>query len=88
MLAFMPTMSLRPLLDHPTPPMLVIGGVRDTQNPFSDILLLLQSGSPKYAWVNPEGGHMGRSRTLSDAQIFDAVVRPWVAGRLAPTQER
>lgn len=88
MLDFMPTMSLRPLLDHPTPPMLVIGGVHDTQNPFSDILLLLQSGSPKYAWINPKGGHMGRSRTISDAQIFEGVVRPWVAARLAPPEEK
>jgi esterase FrsA len=83
MLDFMPSMSLKPLLDKPTPPMLVIGGVHDTQNPFSDVLLLLQSGSPKYAWVNPEGGHMGRSKTISDAQIFDGVVRPWIAARLS-----
>jgi esterase FrsA len=82
MLDFMPSMSLKPLLDKPTPPMLVIGGVHDTQNPFSDVLLLLQSGSPKYAWVNPEGGHMGRSQTWSDKKIFDEVVRPWVAARM------
>jgi hypothetical protein len=82
MLDFMPSMSLKPLLDKPTPPMLVIGGVHDTQNPFSDILLLLQSGSPKYAWVNPEGGHMGRSKTWSDERIFDEVARPWIAARL------
>ena len=88
MLDFMPTMSIKPLLDHPTPPMLVIGGLHDTQNPFSDVLLLLQSGSPKYAWVNPEGGHMGRSKTLNDGQIFDTVVRPWIAARLAASQEK
>ena len=88
MLDFMPTMSLKPLLDKPTPPMLVVGGVHDTQNPFSDVLLLLQSGSPKYAWVNPEGGHMGRSKTLSDAQIFDGVVRPWIAARLTTALEK
>jgi hypothetical protein len=82
MLDFMPSMSLKPLLDKPTPPMLVIGGRHDTQNPFSDILLLLQSGSPKYAWVNPEGGHMGRSKTWSDARIFDDIVRPWITARL------
>lgn len=83
MLDFMPSMSLQPMLKQPTPPMLVIGGVHDSQNPFSDVLLLLQSGSPKYAWVNPEGGHMGRSSTLNDAQIFDGVVQPWVIARLA-----
>jgi esterase FrsA len=82
MLDFMPSMSLKPLLDKPTPQMLVIGGVHDSQNPFSDILLLLQSGSPKYAWINPEGGHMGRSPTWSDKKIFDDVVRPWITTRL------
>jgi esterase FrsA len=86
MLDFMPSMSLKPLLEKPTPPMLVIGGVHDTQNPFSDILLLLQSGSPKYAWVNPDGGHMGRSKTWSDGRIFDEVVRPWIIARLSAAQ--
>lgn len=83
MLDFMPSLSLAPMLDRPTPPMLVIGGVRDSQNPFSDVLLLLQHGSPKYAWVNPEGGHMGRSATVSDGQIFDQVVLPWIVARLS-----
>ena len=83
MLDFMPTLSLKPLLDHPTPPMLVIGGAHDSQNPLSDVLLLLQSGSPKYAWVNPEGGHMGRSKTINDGQIFETVVQPWIAARLS-----
>jgi esterase FrsA len=82
MLDFMPSMSLKPLLNKPTPPMLVIGGVHDTQNPFSDLLLLLQSGSPKYAWLNPEGGHMGRSKTMDDGKIFDQVTRPWIVDRL------
>jgi esterase FrsA len=82
MLDYMPSMSLKPLLDKPTPPMLVIGGVHDSQNPFSDDMLLLQSGSPKYAWVNPEGGHMGRSKAWSDERIFDEVVRPWIVSRL------
>ena len=82
MLDFMPSMSLKGMLDLPTPPMLVIGGQHDTQNPFSDILLLLQSGSPKYAWLNPEGGHMGRSKTWSDERIFNEVARPWIAARL------
>ena len=82
MLDFMPSMSLKDMLNKPTPPMLVIGGQHDTQNPFSDILLLLQSGSPKYAWVNPEGGHMGRSKAWSDARIFNDVARPWIAARL------
>jgi hypothetical protein len=32
--------------------------------------------------VNPEGGHMGRSKTWSDERIFDEVARPWIAARL------
>jgi esterase FrsA len=76
----MPSLSLLDagLLEKPTPPMLLIGGAKDTQVPFSDFLLMLQSGSPKHAWVNPEGGTMGRSLTLKDDKIFDEVVMPWV----------
>lgn len=78
--AFMPSLSLLDagLLEQPTPPMLLIGGVKDTQVPFSDFLLMLQSGSPKHAWVNPEGGTMGRSLTIKDDDIFAGVVVPWV----------
>ena len=82
MLDFMPSMSLKPLLNKPTPPMLVIGGAHDTQNPYSDIELLLKSGSPKYAWINPEGGHMGRSKTWDNAKILDQVTMPWIVDRL------
>jgi esterase FrsA len=82
MLNFMPSMSLKPLLNKPTPPMLVIGGAHDTQNPFSDLQLLLQSGSPKYAWLNPEGGHMGRSKTWDDGKIFNQIALPWIVDRL------
>ncbi len=79
-LAMMPSLSLLDagLLSRPTPPMLVIGGARDTQVPFSDLMLMLQHGSPKHAWVNPEGQTMGRSITVKDDQIFAGVVVPWV----------
>jgi pimeloyl-ACP methyl ester carboxylesterase len=81
--ALMPTLSLLDagLLEKPTPPMLLIGGARDTQVPFSDFLLMLQSGSPKHAWVNPDGGTMGRSLTVKDDDIFSDVVVPWVRER-------
>jgi pimeloyl-ACP methyl ester carboxylesterase len=77
---FMPSLSLLDagLLEKPTPPMLLIGGAKDTQVPFSDFLLLLQHGSPKHAWVNPEGGTMGRSLRIKDDDIFTNVVAPWV----------
>jgi pimeloyl-ACP methyl ester carboxylesterase len=76
----MPALSLLDagLLEKPTPPMLLIGGAKDTQVPFSDFLLMLQNGSPKYAWVNPEGGTMGRSLGIKDDDIFANVVAPWV----------
>jgi hypothetical protein len=34
------------------------------------------------AWVNPSGGHIGRNREWSDAQIFETVITPWFARRL------
>jgi esterase FrsA len=77
---FMPSLSLADagLIQRPTPPMLLIAGAKDTQVPFDDFLLLLQNGSPKHAWVNPEGATMGRSRTLKDDEITARVIVPWV----------
>jgi pimeloyl-ACP methyl ester carboxylesterase len=81
--ALMPSLSLLDsgLIDRPTPPMLLIGGAQDTQVPFSDFVLMLQHGSPKHAWVNPEGQTMGRSLTVKDDDIFQDVVVPWVKQR-------
>jgi hypothetical protein len=78
--AFMPSLSLLEagLLQRPTPPMLLIAGAKDTQVPFDDFLLLLKHGSPKQAWINPEGGTMGRSLTVKDDEITATVVIPWV----------
>jgi pimeloyl-ACP methyl ester carboxylesterase len=85
-LAFLPTMSLRrdDLLDRPTPPMLVLDGVNDTQTPIGDLLLVLTHGTPKDAWVNPAGGHMGRGPGLDDAKIFRRVILPWISRALSP----
>jgi pimeloyl-ACP methyl ester carboxylesterase len=82
--AFMPSLSLvdAGLLAKPTPPMLMITGAKDTQVPFSDFLLLLQNGSPKHAWVNPEGQTMGRSLTVKDDDITANVILPWVRQQL------
>jgi esterase FrsA len=84
----MPTLSLKAegLLDQPTPPMLVIGGAKDTQVPFSDTELLLTSGSPKFAWINPSGQTMGRSSTVNDQWIFDHVIVPWVRARFSQAE--
>lgn len=68
------------LLDRPMPPMLVIGGVLDTQVPIADVDMLLHSGqTAKEAWINPQGGHMGRDgKVWSDPAIFRQVTMPWI----------
>jgi esterase FrsA len=82
--AFMPSLSLADagLLQKPSPPMLLIAGAKDTQVPFEDFLLLLRNGSPKHAWVNPEGQTMGRSLSVKDDEITASVIIPWVRQRL------
>ncbi len=83
-LAYGPKMSLKDSgwLEKPSAPMLLVNGAKDTQVPIEDLYLLLRSGSPKEAWVNPEGGHMGRSKTLKDHEIFTDIVLPWIVRRL------
>jgi len=73
------------LLDKPMAPMLVIGGVLDTQVPIADVDLLLHSGqTPKEAWINPQGGHMGRdAKVWSDPMIFQQVTMPWIIRMVA-----
>ena len=68
------------LLDKPAAPMLIIGGALDTQVPISDAYLLLASGdTPKEAWINPKGGHLGRQpRIWPDPVIFNEVLVPWI----------
>lgn len=72
------------LLGRPTAPMLVIAGTRDTQVPISDIYKLLDSGDvPKEAWINPQGGHLGRQPGVwPDPRIFREVILPWLARTL------
>jgi len=67
-------------LDRPMAPMLVIGGVKDTQVPIADIDLLLHSGdTPKDARINPAGGHMGReAKGWTDPVIFKRITMPWL----------
>ena len=83
-LAFGPRMSLKAqgLLDRPSAPMLLVNGNRDTQVPIADLDLMLHSGSPKEAWVNPDGGHMGRSTEWPDGKIFARIVAPWMVRQL------
>jgi esterase FrsA len=81
-----PKMSLvtQGLLGKPTAPMLVIAGVLDTQVPISDTYLILNSGDvPKEAWINPQGGHLGRQvKIWPDPVIFRQVIIPWLVRTL------
>jgi len=83
-LAYGPRMSLQNqgLIGRPSAPMLLVNGDRDTQVPIADLDLLLHAGSPKEAWVNPGGGHMGRSSEWPDGKIFEKIVTPWLARQL------
>lgn len=83
---YLPKMSLvhQGLLGKPMAPMLVIAGVLDTQVPISDDFLLLSKGDvPKDAWINPQGGHLGRQVGVwPDPKIFKEVIIPWLVKTL------
>ena len=74
------------LLGKPMAPMLVMAGVKDTQVPISDIYLLLNNGdTPKLAWINTQGGHLGRQvKVWPDPVIFKQVIIPWLVRTLEP----
>jgi len=84
-LAYSPRMSLvtRGLIDQPSAPMLLIAGEQDTQQPISDLYLLMKHGDPKLVWVNPEGGHGADSERYSSGWIRENVIQPWLLGQLA-----
>jgi esterase FrsA len=88
MAEFLPKMSLveQGLLGKPMAPMLVIAGVLDTQVPIADEFLLLSKGdTPKDAWINPKGGHLGRQVGVwPDPLIFKQVIIPWLVKTLQP----
>jgi esterase FrsA len=81
-----PKMSLvdQGLLGKPMAPMLIIAGVLDTQVPISDTYLILNSGDvPKEAWINPQGGHLGRQvKIWPDPIIFRQVIIPYLVRTL------
>lgn len=78
------SLQARGILDKPSAPMLVVNGEKDTQVPISDLYLLLHTGTAKYGWVNPTGGHTGRSADWNEEKITQNVVVPWLASTLAP----
>jgi len=82
----LPKLSLanQHLLGKPTTSMLIIAGAQDTQVPISDAYLLLSSGDvPKEAWINPQGGHLGRQvKIWPDPVIFRKILVPWLVRNL------
>lgn len=83
--AYGPRLSLKTqgFLGQPSAPMLVLNGEKDSQVPISDLYMLLQSGgSAKWSWVNPDGGHTGRSAEWPNSRIAEEVVTPWIKARL------
>jgi len=82
----LPRLSLvnQHLLGKPTTSMLIIAGALDTQVPVSDAYLLLSSGDvPKEAWINPQGGHLGRQvKIWPDPVIFRKILVPWLVRNL------
>jgi len=85
---YLPKMSLvrQGLLGKPMAPMLILAGVQDTQVPIADEYLLLSKGdTPKEAWINPTGGHLGRQVGVwPDPRIFKEVIIPWLVKTLQP----
>jgi esterase FrsA len=81
-----PKMSLvsQHLLGKPTTEMLIIAGALDSQVPVSEAYLLLSNGDvPKEAWINPQGGHLGRQvKILPDPVILRTVIVPWLVRKL------
>jgi pimeloyl-ACP methyl ester carboxylesterase len=70
------------LLDRPSAPMLLVNGARDSQVPIADLFLLLEHGDARDAWVNPTGGHMGRSAQWPSSAIAEKVLMPWITRRM------
>lgn len=83
-LSYGPRMSLKDngSLGKASAPQLLVNGERDTQVPIEDLYIVLKTGTPKEAWVNPEGGHIGRGKDWSDGRIFSEVVVPWFQRKL------
>jgi esterase FrsA len=89
--AYGPRLSLKTqgLLGQPSAPMLVLNGEKDSQVPISDLYMLMQSGgTAKWSWVNPDGGHTGRSTEWPNSRIAEEIVTPWIKARLEPAPEK
>ena len=83
--AYGPRLSLKTqgFLGQPSASMLVLNGEKDSQVPISDLYLLMESGgTAKWSWVNPDGGHTGRSAEWPNSRIAEEIVAPWISARL------
>ncbi|MCO5163678.1 MAG: alpha/beta hydrolase [Mesorhizobium sp.] len=71
-------------LDGPTPPMLLLNGVHDQIVSIDSLYRVLGSGTtPKEAWVNPQGVHMGRQAgAWTFGRIYAEIIMPWVMARM------
>jgi esterase FrsA len=76
------SLETRGILKEPSAPMLVVNGEKDTQVPIADLYLLMRTGTPKMAWVNPDGGHTGRSKEWPQDRINSEVIVPWLVATL------
>jgi pimeloyl-ACP methyl ester carboxylesterase len=85
LLAAAPAHSLQAqgLLGRPAAPLLLVNGARDSQIPIADVELLAGLYPQSTVWINPQGGHMGRSPDWSGRRIFEAVIAPWLERMLA-----
>jgi len=62
---------------------MLVNVAKDKLVPIEGLYIVMRTGiNPREAWVNPTGGHIGRNRELSDAQIFEGVITPWFARML------
>ena len=86
LLAAAPRWSLRTrgLLDGSSAPMLLVNGARDTQIPITDVEWLATRNPRDTVWINPQGGHMGRSPDWPGKRIFNEVIAPWLEDKLQP----
>ncbi len=80
------SLETRGILQRPSAPMLVVNGEKDSQVPIADLYLLLRTGTPKFAWVNPDGGHTGRSKDFPEDRIIARVIVPWLISMLGPAE--
>ena len=79
-LDFGPRMSLveQALIGTPSCPTLLVNGYRDTQVPIDDLLLQQRTGTPKSAWINPAGFHMGTSPEWPEPRIKREIIIPYI----------